>query len=80
MPSKESDPTPQTPSPSDETVPEPKSLEEMIAAANAVELKARQSPRRKESQDATEVDASGIQEQADKVPRKTSSLASIWPF
>ena len=52
----------------------------MVAAANAVELKARQSPRRKVSEDATETDASSNQTQTDKPVRKSSSLANIWPF
>ena len=59
---------------------EAKTLKEMVAAANAVELKARQSPRRKASKDATEAEPSGEQDEADKTVRKSSSLANIWPF
>ena len=69
--------------PTNETNPdetEPKTLEEMVAAANAVDLKARQSPRRKAPEDATEAKSSGKEDEADKKVRKSSSLANIWPF
>ena len=69
---------PTTTSPPEVT--EPKTLEEMVTAANAVELQARQSPRRKVSEGATETDASNNQAQTDKPVRKSSSLANIWPF
>lgn len=52
----------------------------MVAAANAVDLKARQSPKRKAPEDATEAEPSNKEDEAEKTVRKSSSLANIWPF
>ena len=75
-----SDHPPTSPTDPEKAEAEPQTLEEMVAAANAVDLKARQSPRRRAPEDATEAESSGKQDEADKTVRKSSSLANIWPF